>query len=91
MSTTLAPSLASVACQLTAVDFDPKNPEHVAAFIALTVHGRQHPTLRFRLAKPFLDIRSMMHHRIGEAYASQLNITEQLAAILNTGNERVAA
>lgn len=91
MSTTLAPSLVTATSHLTTVEFDPKNPEHIAAYLALTEHGRQHPKLRFRLTKPFLDVRSMMHRRIGEAYASQYDITKHLDAILNTGAERVAA
>lgn len=89
--TSLAPSLTAATSHLTFVDFDPKNPEHIAAYIALTEHGRQHPTLRFRLAKPYLDVRSMMHRKIGEAYSSQFNIDQYLNAILNTGAERVAA
>jgi hypothetical protein len=31
------------------VDFDPHNQEHLTALALLQLHGRQHPTLRFKL------------------------------------------
>lgn len=31
------------------VDFDPDNPEHLIALALLQFHGRQHPTIRFKI------------------------------------------
>jgi len=59
------------------VDFDVTNPEHLEAFRMLSlgsidekgnIHTSQHPTLRFHLEGPFVDIPSMMNYRIGQAY-----------------------
>ncbi len=48
--------------------FDPRNKEHIQAFVMLTQRGRQHPTLRFILEHPYLDVRSMMYDKVGRAY-----------------------
>jgi hypothetical protein len=53
---------------LRAETFDPRNPEHIEAFVMITQQGRQHPSLRFTLEHPFLDVRSMMFDKIGRAY-----------------------
>lgn len=55
-STVLQAAQANIAL----VTFDVKNKEHVKAFVMLHYAGRQHPTLRFLVEKPFLDVRSMM-------------------------------
>lgn len=53
---------------LRAATFDPANPEHIEAFVMLTQQGRQHPTLRFTLEHPYLDVRAMMYEKVGRAY-----------------------
>jgi hypothetical protein len=63
------PSLAIIDRQH--IDFDPTNQEHLEAFRMLCLginndHFRQHPTLRFNVAQPFTDVRTMMFHRVGE-------------------------
>lgn len=61
----------------TAVTFDATNPEHVEAFRMMclgevdalgNVTIRQHPTLRFRLEFPHVDVRSMMLTKIAQQY-----------------------
>jgi hypothetical protein len=51
--------------------FDPTNSEHLDAFTQLVFGGKQHPTLRFHLDRPFLDVRAMMHDRVARAYLAQ--------------------
>ena len=61
------------------VEFDVNNAEHLKAFRMLCLgddrptgpHLRQHPTLRFELDDGFLDVRSMMFHKIGSAWLLQ--------------------
>lgn len=55
------------------VDFDPYNPDHAKAFQMLCIgrnndHFRQHPTLRFNVVEPFSDVRTMMFHKVAEAF-----------------------
>lgn len=64
--------LPRAAIGLRAETFDPQNPEHVEAFVMITQQGRQHPTLRFTLEHPFLDVRSMMYDKIGRAYVQMI-------------------
>jgi hypothetical protein len=62
---------ALAAVQKTQVPFDVNNPEHLRAFHMLCIGDdpiKQHPTLRFQLDQPFLDVPSMMKHRVGQAY-----------------------
>ena len=57
------------------VTFDPSNHNHMRAYLMLT-QGRQHPTLRFVVEHPFTDVYSMMHAKIGRAWAAMLLSTE---------------
>lgn len=59
------------------VYFDPTNVEHIRAFQMQcigevrtdgTPYYRQHPTLRFVLERPFLDVKTMMMYKIGQEY-----------------------
>lgn len=56
------------------VTFDPSNAEHVTAFKSLVIGDgqpvmlRQATNLRFKLEKPFKDVRTMMLFRVGEAF-----------------------
>lgn len=55
------------------VDFDPYDPEHAKAFKMLCIGAnndrfRQHPTLRFNVEEPFTDVRTMMFHRVAQAF-----------------------
>lgn len=59
------------------VYFDPYNREHINAFEMQCigearddgkVYFRTHPTLRFVLESPFVDIRTMMLYKVGQAY-----------------------
>lgn len=59
------------------VKFDPTNREHQVAFTSLTVFGRQHPTLRFRLESPYVDIRNMMFAKVGEEFARQQGVLDE--------------
>lgn len=68
MTTRQSPVLARASAHLCQADFDPANVEHMKAFDLLVNHGRQHPTLRFRLEQPYLDIRSMMQAAVCKAY-----------------------
>jgi len=65
------------------VDFDPTNPEHMVAFQMQclgnyedtgVIHIRQHKTLRFNLEQPFLDVPSMMNHKVGKAYMKMMGM-----------------
>ena len=58
---------------LTVVHFNAQTREHIEAYVMLTQRGRQHPTLRFVLENPFIDVRSMMHDHIGRAYVALLD------------------
>lgn len=60
---------------LRVADFDPHNPDHIQAFVMLTQHGRQHPTIRFRLEHPYLDVRAMMYDKVGKAYVEMFQRT----------------
>jgi hypothetical protein len=62
--------------------FDPNNREHVTAYLCLIKHGRQHPNLRFEVEYPFLDVRSMMHAKISEAYIARFHNIEQETQLL---------
>lgn len=53
------------------VTFDAANPEHIEAFRFLIEKSRQHPTLRFKLEFPHLDIRSMMTAKVVEQFLKQ--------------------
>ena len=57
------------------VTFDTTNPDHLTAFRMLCLgdpdHNgviRQHPTLRFSLEAPFVDVRVMMFHKVATAH-----------------------
>lgn len=63
--------LPRAAVRLRTETFDPKNAEHVGAFVMLTQQGKQHPDLRFVLEHPYLDVRAMMYDKIGRAYADR--------------------
>ena len=61
------------------VKFDVNDPEHIKAFqmVCIGENGviRQHPELRFILEEDFSDVRSMMFHRVGNAYSSKFTST----------------
>lgn len=52
------------------VVFDPTNPEHMGAYLMLTNNFSrgQHPTLRFHLEYPYLNVVAMMQDKIARAY-----------------------
>lgn len=57
------------------VDFDPQNPDHLKAFKMLVLgesgpssNIKQHPNLRFNLDNPFDNVRTMMTHKVAQAY-----------------------
>lgn len=50
------------------VIFDPNDPRHLEAYYSLRFKGRQDPNLRFFLEEPFLDVVSMMQHKIATAF-----------------------
>lgn len=63
------------------VDFDPHNAEHLRAFRMLVLGDngptgtiRQHPTLRFNLVHPYDNVRTLMTHRVSEAYLADQGI-----------------
>jgi predicted carbohydrate-binding protein with CBM5 and CBM33 domain len=67
--------------QITKVSFDPTNPQHIDAFEMLVIgvadkdgaiRYRQHPTLRFKIELPFVDVRSMMMERVAKAYVDMV-------------------
>ena len=65
----------------THVDFDPKNPDHLQAFRMLclgesgpTSTIRQHPSLRFNLDNPYDNVRTMMTHKVAEAYLAEYGV-----------------
>lgn len=73
MSTNIASTMSSrilprVFAPLNVEVFDPANSLHLEAFEMLAYKGRQHPTLRFHLEYPYLDVRAMMHDKVGRAY-----------------------
>ena len=51
--------------------FDPRNQEHIKAYVSLQKYRKQHPTLRFYQEKPFLDIPSMMASKIADMFDEQ--------------------
>lgn len=77
--TTLPATLKSLHAHLQIEQFDPHNERHIEAFVMLTQKGRQHPSLRFVLEHPYLDVRSMMYDKVARAYVEQFN-REQAAA-----------
>ena len=63
------------------VDFDPTNAEHLKAFKMLVLGEagpasiiRQHPTLRFNLDNPYDNVRTMMTHKVTEAYLAKYGV-----------------
>ena len=60
------------------VKFDPTNLDHITAFAALTQKNRQHPTLRFVLELPYMDIRTMMHAKVGEEYTRRAGVMDDV-------------
>lgn len=67
----LNPSITRATAHLEVVNFDASNPEHIAAFKSLAKDGRQHPTLRFKLESPYLDVRSMMTSKVLDVFFQQ--------------------
>lgn len=60
----MATVLAQAALNLQRTTFDIHNDEHIEAFRSLYFDGRQHPTLRFHIEAPYLDVRSMMTDKV---------------------------
>lgn len=74
------------------VTFNPFNREHVAAYLALAEQGRQHPTLRFELESPHVDVKAMMSAKMARAFASRvhLGIDETVRSLMDgSGAERL--
>lgn len=69
----LAQSLLCANAQLSKETFDPTNPDHIEAYRMLVYEGRQHPTLRFTLEHPYLDVRAMMTDKIVRMYLDNLS------------------
>lgn len=65
------PVLNTFAKQYNYEKFDASNPEHITAYVCIKKLGRQHPTLRFYLEDPFLNIPDLMESRIGDAFLEQ--------------------
>jgi len=65
------PTLNTFAKQFVYEKFDAHNEEHLQAYLCLSLHGRQHPTLRFYLEEPYQSVPSLMNARIAEAYTAQ--------------------
>lgn len=63
------------------VTFDPSNRDHVVAFTSLTMFGRQHPTLRFKLESPYVDIRVMMLAKVGEEFIKRCGTIEDAKSL----------
>lgn len=55
------------------VDFDPKNSEHVKAFELIVFQNKQHETIRFKCDPPFVDLRTMLLHKVGQEFLSLVN------------------
>ena len=64
------------------VEFDPTIKEHQHAFVALTQFNRQHPTLRFVLEQPYVDVRSMMHGKVAELFTKQTGVLNDVRKLL---------
>lgn len=71
MYTHSAAALQEAMSNIQHVTFDIDNIEHIQALARLVKDGRQHPTLRFRLERPFLDVRSMLTSKITHAWLEQ--------------------
>jgi hypothetical protein len=64
----LAATLAPVRERQQQVVFDVNNDEHMQAFEMLITQGKQHPTLRFRLEHPYVNVRAMMTEKVCRAH-----------------------
>lgn len=62
--------------QFTRVKFDPRNKEHLQAYNRLVNGLPQHPTLRFHLEDPFLDVVHMMERKIATEFLRRKQIQE---------------
>lgn len=67
--------------------FDPSNAEHRKAFAMIVQDKRQHPTLRFNLEHPFVNVREMMLNRVAAAYIAVMDAEAMQRELL----QRVAA
>lgn len=65
--------------------FDVNNPEHLQAFEMQclgikqpngTIKHIQHPSLRFKLEKPYTSVNIMMLHKVSQAWLKLHNITQ---------------
>jgi hypothetical protein len=63
-------ALARATAGLKQVTFNTEDPEHLQAFEML-INGRQHPTLRFQLELPYVNVLQMMYDKIGRAYLTK--------------------
>ena len=68
----VSPNLNSSVPKLTLVAFDATDPQHVDAFASIVYNNRQHPTLRFEVKYPYVDMRVMMLDKIARAYTDQM-------------------
>lgn len=69
--------------QIEDVRFDPKNIEHLKAFEMRCLGVKQpngtlkymdHPSLRFKLEKPFTSINNMLFYKVSQAWLNLLNL-----------------
>lgn len=69
--------------QIEDVIFDPKDPEHLKAFEMQclgvkqpngVVKHIQHPSLRFKLEKPFTSVNTMMFDKVSRSWLNLFNL-----------------
>lgn len=80
--------LNSLTRSLNYQHFDPTLSEHLLAYKNFTAAGRQHPTMRFFLEEPYLDIPTMMRSKIISHHIdtrTDLNVTGSPVALCELG------
>ena len=75
----MCPTLRKVEKQV--VSFNPHDPMHIKAFETMCL-GKdgvlsQHPYLRFELEEGFVDVRSMMLYKVGQAWVRLTQSVEE--------------
>ena len=68
--------------RIVEVEFDLTNKEHQRAFAYLTQFNRQHPTLRFILEEPYVDIRSMLLGKVAKWFSTEMNVMDDVRETL---------
>lgn len=67
--------------QLVVEDFDPRNRDHMVAFLCINRYGKQHPTMRFKLEHPYTSIKAMMDAKVADAYTDLFHALDDEALI----------